>query len=104
MAAGGRGRAVRQQGAQGCAQRQRLVARGLGSTAGGGVLGLGSTVQGLGIFSVHSLSQSVKDDFRKKFMTANSYFEETIGEEGEYKDKKKKYMLFDNEFSVLFYL
>ncbi|XP_062117240.1 uncharacterized protein LOC133831087 isoform X1 [Humulus lupulus] len=45
-----------------------------------------------------------RDDFRKKFMAANSYFGKTIGDESEYKDKKKKYMLFDNEFSVLFYL
>ena len=37
-------------------------------------------------------------------MAANLYFGKTIGDEGEYKDKKKKYMLLDNEFSVLFYL
>ncbi|XP_062085256.1 uncharacterized protein LOC133791345 [Humulus lupulus] len=44
------------------------------------------------------------DDFRKKLMTVNSYFGKTIDDESEYKDKKKKDMLFDNEFNVLFYL
>ncbi|XP_062117241.1 uncharacterized protein LOC133831087 isoform X2 [Humulus lupulus] len=56
---------------------------------------------GLGLLTV---AAATRDDFRKKFMAANSYFGKTIGDESEYKDKKKKYMLFDNEFSVLFYL